>query len=106
MTFSNGFGSWLRGRRRTGGLLRTAGALAILAAGAAPLQGQTIDDGVMLAKRELFVGGFYSHDSWDEYWEGALKRNNGNIGTLTTETQTWFANYGLTDRLNVIVMVP
>lgn len=67
---------------------------------------QTIDDGIMLGKGELFTGALYSHDSWDEYWEGTLKRDNGNIGTLTTEAVTWFANYALTSRLNVIGAVP
>lgn len=67
---------------------------------------QTVDDGIMLEKHALTTGDFYSQDSWDEYWEGSLKRNNGNIGTLTTRTNAWFANYGLTKRLNVMAMVP
>jgi hypothetical protein len=68
--------------------------------------GQTIDDGVMMSKGALFTGNIYAHDSWDQYWEGDLKRDNGNIGTLTTKTNTWFGNYGLTDRLNIIASVP
>ena len=40
------------------------------------------------------------------YWEGALKRENGNVGTVTTQTNIWYANYGITGRLNVIAMVP
>lgn len=70
------------------------------------LRAQTIDDGVMLGKHELFAGNLYSHDSWDQYWEGALERTNGNIGTLTTQTDIFSANYGVTDRLNVIAAVP
>lgn len=70
------------------------------------LQAQTIDDGIMLGKHELFAGDVYAHDSWDQYWEGSLERANGNIGTLTTQTHIWSANYGVTDRLNVIVLVP
>jgi hypothetical protein len=71
-----------------------------------PLHAQTIDDGVMLAKHDLFAGNVYTHDSWDEYWEGSLKRSNGNIGTLTTQTNVMTANYGVTNRLNVIGAVP
>ena len=41
---------------------------------------QTIDDGVMMAKRDLCTGFVYQHDGWDQYWEGTLKRGNGNIG--------------------------
>ena len=67
---------------------------------------QTIDDGIMVAKRSLFTGDVYGHETWDHYWEGALKRENGNVGTVTTQTNVWYANYGITDRLNVIAMVP
>ena len=73
---------------------------------AAPAEAQMIDDGIMLGKQELFVGDLYTHDSWDEYWEGALKRNNGNIGTVTTQSNTIFVNYGVTDSLNVITALP
>ena len=60
----------------------------------------------MLRGRELLTGNLYSHDSWDQYWEGTLKRTNGNIGRITTDTNVWTTNYGLADRLNVIAMVP
>jgi hypothetical protein len=70
------------------------------------LAAQTIDDGIMMAKQRLFTGGVYTHDNWEEYWEGALKRSNGNIGRLTTQGELWFANYGATDRLNLIASVP
>lgn len=81
-------------------------ALLFSAGGSASLCAQTIDDGIMLGKGELFTGYVYTHDSWDEYWEGELKRDNGNIGTLITRTSAIFANYGLTDRVNVIATVP
>src|SRR6185436_8515674 len=72
----------------------------------APLRAQTIDDGIMLKRHVLFAGSVYSHDTWDEYWEGTLKRDNQNIGTLTTQSNTLFGNYGVTDRLNVIAAAP
>ena len=87
-------------------LLRTAVAFVLSAVTAVPATAQAIDDGVLLAKKELVVGSVYSHDSWTDYWEGALKRDNGNIGTLTTQTNAWFANYGATDRLTVLGVVP
>lgn len=80
-------------------------AVAFLALGAAA-RAQSIDDGVMLSKKSLFTGFVYMHDGWDEYWEGTLKRANGNVGTLTTQSVTWSGNYGITDRLNVIAMAP
>lgn len=67
---------------------------------------QTIDDGVMMAKGELFAGALYTHDQWDHYWEGGLKRDNGNIGTLTTQSNTVVGVYGITDTLNVLSNVP
>ena len=67
---------------------------------------QTIDDGVMMAKGELFTGDLYTRDQWDQYWEGALRRDNGNIGTLTTQSHTFFASYGLTKHLNLLGSVP
>jgi len=82
--------------------LRVPYTLALFVSLAVPLQAQTIDDGIMLRQHELLTGNFYSHDSWDEYWEGALKRTNGNIGTITTETNVVAVNYGLFDRFNVI----
>jgi len=80
--------------------------LMLLACVPARLHAQTIDDGVMLVKHDLFAGDVYTHDSWDHYWEGTLERTNGNIGTLTTQNNVWSANYGVTDRLNVIGLFP
>ena len=70
------------------------------------LHGQTIDDGIMMGKRLLCAGYMFTNDSWNEYWEGTLKRTNGNIGTLTTQSHQIFANYGVTSRLNVIAHLP
>jgi hypothetical protein len=70
------------------------------------LQAQTIDDQIMVPGRTLFTGVLYTHDSWDNYWEGTLKRVNGNVGTITTQAATWWGTYGVTDRLNVIASVP
>ena len=79
---------------------------ALFACLAAPLRAQTIDDGIMLGQHELLTGNFYSHDTWDAYWEGTLKRTNGNIGRITTDANVIAANYGLFDRFNVIGTVP
>ena len=78
----------------------------LLALGAAPLGAQTIDDGLMMPRKQLCTGFVYMHDSWDRYWEGPLERGNGNIGTLTTQSVSWMGAYGVTDRLNVIAMLP
>lgn len=67
---------------------------------------QSLSDGIFMNKNFLCVGAYYGHDAWDEYWEGTLLRSNGNIGTVTTQNVMLGLNYGVLDRLNVIVMAP
>ena len=71
-----------------------------------PAAAQTIDDALMMPKRTLSTGVLYAHESWDQYWEGTLKRTNGNIGTLTTQSLTSMVGYGITDRLGLIATLP
>jgi hypothetical protein len=78
----------------------------LLALGTASLDAQTIDDGLMMPRKQLCTGFGYTHDSWNRYWEGSLERGNGNIGTLTTQSVSWMGTYGITDRINVIATVP
>ena len=83
-----------------------ASTLALLALSGPRLLAQTVDDAVMMGKRQLCTGFVYQDDRWDQYWEGTLKRDNLNIGSLTTESVTWVGNYGITNRINVIAMLP
>lgn len=54
-----------------------------------------------------FCGGFISSSSsWDHYWEGTLYRNNENIGTVNSQSVMAMGNFGITDKLNVLFMVP
>jgi hypothetical protein len=85
---------------------RTALWLIVAVVSAAPAAAQTIDDGSMTPKGTLSAGVFYSHDSWDQYWEGTLKRTNGNIGTLTTRSLTFVSGYSITDRLALTASLP
>src|SRR5262245_28940151 len=79
---------------------------AIVFAAAPPVQAQTIEDGIMMSSHSLCAGFSYGHDAWTDYWEGTLKRDNQNVGTLTTQSVAFMANYGLTDRFNVLVGMP
>ena len=65
-----------------------------------------MDDGLPMPRKAASAGVLYSHESWNEYWEGTLKRSNGNIGTLTTQTVVGIAGYGVTDRLGVTATLP
>jgi hypothetical protein len=70
------------------------------------LVAQTITDGVMMPKNDLCTGFMYGFDRWTNYWEGPLKRDNGNIGSVTTQSLNWVAVYGVSKRVNAIIMVP
>lgn len=68
---------------------------------------QTPTDGIFMEKGQICAAALYNHDSWDEYWEGALLRTNGNIGTITTQSVMLMATVGvLNDNFNVIVGAP
>ena len=74
--------------------------------GTRSLSAQTREDAEMLQRRELHATVMYGSDSWSEYWEGTLRRSNGNVGTVTTHSVTLDAGYGVTDRLTIIAAIP
>jgi hypothetical protein len=78
--------------------------LALTVARAAPAQ--TPEDAELMSRRELSASVMYGLDSWDEYWEGGLKRSNGNIGTVTTRSVAVHVGYGVNERLTVIAGLP
>jgi hypothetical protein len=65
-----------------------------------------MEDAMLVPKQSVMVGAFYAHDSWTRYWEGTLERDNGNIGTLTTQSAMAVVGYGVTSKLTVIASVP
>lgn len=67
---------------------------------------QTDLDAIMMAKQNFCVGAMYSYSSWKNYWEGTFKRNNQNLGTVSTKMYSLMGTYGVTDKLNVIFNVP
>jgi hypothetical protein len=96
-------------RERCGELSRRSlGLLAAAALGvAAPaVQAQTLDDAIFMDRRILCAGLMYSRDQWSQYWEGSNKRDNGNIGTLTTQMSSVMGAYGVTDRINILASLP
>jgi hypothetical protein len=85
---------------------RTVRAAVLVAASALSAAAQTPADGFVMPKRDASVGVVYARDSWDEYWEGTLKRRNGNIGRITTQSVTWVGGYGITNRLGLVAALP
>lgn len=69
-------------------------------------QAQTDLDGLMMAKRNLCGGFLYGHSQWKNYWEGTFYRDNANLGTVSSQSVTAMANYGITNKLNVLAMAP
>lgn len=81
-------------------------ALFFVLAAPAVLNAQTDEDAIMMTKKNLCIGGTYTHGSWDHYWEGTFKRSNQNLGTVSTQSVMLMGNYGITDKLNFIVGAP
>ena len=67
---------------------------------------QTDIDGIMMEKNAFCVGPMAGYSSWKNYWEGTLKRDNANLGTVSTTTFSVMGNYGLTNKLNILFGLP
>jgi hypothetical protein len=67
---------------------------------------QTDIDGLMMQKNFFCVGPTISKSSWKNYWEGTFKRDNANLGTVSTTAAMIMGNYGVTDKLNVLFGLP
>lgn len=67
---------------------------------------QTDLDAIMMTKNNFCIGAMYHYDSWKNYWEGTFKRDNANLGTVSTRTAGLMGTYGLTDKLNLLFNVP
>ncbi|HEY2720367.1 MAG TPA: hypothetical protein VGI82_01495 [Chitinophagaceae bacterium] len=83
--------------------------IAILWAGiasSASLFAQTDADAIMMNKKQFCEGLTYEHSSWDNYWEGTFKRDNQNLGTVSTQSVMYMGTYGITNKLNVMAMAP
>ncbi|WP_207632650.1 hypothetical protein [Foetidibacter luteolus] len=88
-------------------LLRNLLLVALLTAAAPCItKAQTDQDAIMMIKNNFCVGPVYSYSSWNHYWEGTLKRDNQNLGTVSTQSFSVMGNYGITNRLNVLFNVP
>jgi hypothetical protein len=67
---------------------------------------QTAEDAIMMSKEQWCNGITYMHSGWKQYWEGTSKRENKNLGTVTTQSLMLMSVYGISDKLNVLVNVP
>src|SRR5574338_1092802 len=67
---------------------------------------QTDIDGIMMEKNALCIGPMFGYSSWKNYWEGTLKRENLNMGTVSTQMYSVMGNYGITNKWNVLFGLP
>lgn len=70
------------------------------------LSAQTESDGIRMSKNNFCGGLTYSYSFWDHYWEGTFKRDNANIGRVSTSNTAVMGAYGVLDRLNIIFSLP
>lgn len=73
---------------------------------ASTVRSQTDVDGIMMGKRNICGGLVYGYSSWNQYWEGQSLRTNENLGTVSSNSIWAMVNYGISDKLNVIAMMP
>jgi hypothetical protein len=73
---------------------------------ATPVSAQTFTDGLMMSKGKVCVMAVYTHDRWQDYWEGTLKRENFNIGKVTTQSVGVMAAAGITKHVNIMASLP
>nr|MBC7612398.1 hypothetical protein [Pseudopedobacter sp.] len=70
------------------------------------VKAQTETDAIMMKKNELCIGGIYAYSNWNKYWEASLKRNNENIGSVSSNQFHLMGTYGLNNKINLLFNVP
>ena len=70
------------------------------------LQAQTDIDAIMMEKKQLCIGPMYNYSSFKNYWEGTTKRDNANLGTVSTKMYSVMASYGITSTVNFLFNIP
>ena len=67
---------------------------------------QTDADGILMTKNNFCAGVMYNYSSWKNYWEGTHKRDNANLGTVSTQMLGIMGIYGVTNKLDVLFSIP
>jgi hypothetical protein len=74
--------------------------------GLTELRAQMPHDAIYMNKNLACGALVYGTNHWTDYWENTLKRDNPNIGLLTTQSVTAMMAYGIKRDLNIIAMIP
>jgi hypothetical protein len=67
---------------------------------------QTDIDAIMMEKNAFCIGPMSGYSGWKNYWEGTLKRENLNLGKVSTAMYSIMGNYGINNKLNVMFGLP
>jgi hypothetical protein len=67
---------------------------------------QTDIDGLLMQKNFFCVGPTAGYSNWKNYWEGTLKRENLNMGRVSSTNFMLMGNFGITNKLNVLFGLP
>lgn len=67
---------------------------------------QTDIDAIMMEKNAFCIGPMYGYSSWTNYWEGTRKRDNENLGRVSSQVYSIMGNYGISQKLNVMFNLP
>jgi hypothetical protein len=59
-----------------------------------------------MEKNALCIGPMAGYSSWKNYWEGTLKRDNANLGTVSSTQFSLMGNYGISNKLNILFALP
>jgi hypothetical protein len=70
------------------------------------VKSQTPTDFIYMPKKVYCLAATYNQNSWNEYWENDFKRENLNLGTVTTQQIGLMIAGGITDKLNIMVALP
>jgi hypothetical protein len=68
--------------------------------------GQMPHDAIYMKKNSYCIAIVTSQTQWSQYWEGTLKRDNPNIGTLSTQAVSPMLALGISPKLNLITTLP
>ncbi len=71
-----------------------------------PVRAQTDLDAIMMDKKNLCSGIVFNYSNWNNYWEGSFKRDNANIGIVSTQSIAVMGNYGVSGKLNLLFSLP
>lgn len=72
----------------------------------APAWAQMPHDAIYMPKKTVCIAGMYGQSTWTNYWEGTRKRENFNMGTVTTRSVSVMPAIGISNRVNLILNLP